>query len=168
MTEQFHVKSKFGVIVADIDPHASGFDALGRKRSGALVGIKLEELSSTRNGRLSAPAAAIREELQNYLSGDLKALDRIPVMYRGSEFQINVLRGMRRIPAGEVASYAELADLGGYSKAVRAAASVCASNKVPLVVPCHRVVRSDGSLGNYFYGVELKAALLAHEGAFES
>ena len=74
-------------------------------------------------------------------------------------------RQLRGVAAGTTASYGELAARAGNPKAVRVAGNACARNLVAPFVPCHRVVRADGSLGNYFYGTEVKAALLRHEGA---
>jgi methylated-DNA-[protein]-cysteine S-methyltransferase len=73
---------------------------------------------------------------------------------------------MRKIPTAKVATYSELAEKSGNAKAVRAAGSACARNAIALVVPCHRVVKTGGALGNYAYGVEYKEILLKHEGYF--
>ncbi|PFG09137.1 methylated-DNA--[protein]-cysteine S-methyltransferase [Marinobacter sp. LV10MA510-1] len=82
---------------------------------------------------------------------------------RGTEFQQQVWQALRSIPSGEVISYAELARRAGRPKAVRAAASACGANPVAVLVPCHRVLRSNGDLGGYNGGVAIKKALLAHE-----
>jgi methylated-DNA-[protein]-cysteine S-methyltransferase len=71
---------------------------------------------------------------------------------------------MRRVRAGKVISYAELAEKSGNPRAVRAAGSACAKNAIVLVVPCHRIVKTGGALGNYAYGIDKKEWLLAHEG----
>jgi methylated-DNA-[protein]-cysteine S-methyltransferase len=70
---------------------------------------------------------------------------------------------MRRVPAGETISYTKLAAEAGNPKAVRAAGSACAQNLIAPIVPCHRVLRTDGSLGGYYYGLPAKQWLLAHE-----
>jgi AraC family transcriptional regulator of adaptative response/methylated-DNA-[protein]-cysteine methyltransferase len=72
---------------------------------------------------------------------------------------------LRKIPPGRTASYAEIAAAIGAPKAVRAVAQACAANRLALVVPCHRVIRSDGGLGGYRWGVDKKRALLARERA---
>ena len=82
----------------------------------------------------------------------------------GTEFQGAVWRAISRIPAGKVISYAELARGAGRPRAIRAAAQACGANPVPLLVPCHRVVASDGSLGGFGGGLPLKRKLLAREG----
>ena len=72
---------------------------------------------------------------------------------------------MKRVAPGKVISYAELAQKAGSPAAVRAAGSACAKNAIVLIVPCHRIVKTGGSLGNYAYGLSKKEWLLRHEGA---
>jgi O-6-methylguanine DNA methyltransferase len=85
-----------------------------------------------------------------FLDGEVHNLSRIPLCMDGySDFQRTVLVSARRIPWGETVSYAELAAMSGRPAAVRAAASVMRQNRFPLIVPCHRVIRSDGSIGGY-------------------
>ena len=87
-------------------------------------------------------------------------------LYRGGTvFQQRVWEALRAIPAGETASYREIAGRIGSAQAVRAVARACASNVIAVAVPCHRVVRSDGGLSGYRWGVERKQALLEREGA---
>jgi AraC family transcriptional regulator of adaptative response/methylated-DNA-[protein]-cysteine methyltransferase len=86
-----------------------------------------------------------------------------PLDLRGTEFQRSVWRALREIPAGSTASYTEIANRIGLPKSVRAVAQACAANALAVVVPCHRVVRSDGALSGYRWGVERKRALLARE-----
>jgi methylated-DNA-[protein]-cysteine S-methyltransferase len=76
-----------------------------------------------------------------------------------------VWRALRNVPGGAAVTYTELAALAGRPAAVRAAASGCATNLVALVVPCHRIVRTDGGLGGYLFGTDVKESLLRHEGA---
>jgi AraC family transcriptional regulator of adaptative response/methylated-DNA-[protein]-cysteine methyltransferase len=87
----------------------------------------------------------------------------IPLDVRGTAFQEAVWRELRRIPPGETRSYAQIAAAVGRPGAVRAAGSANGANPVAVLVPCHRVIRSDGSLGGYAYGLEIKAELLARE-----
>lgn len=107
----------------------------------------------------------ISEAIEAYEAGDGGALDRVPVDQPGGEFYQAAWQAMRQIPPGETWSYAELAAKLGKPKAVRAAGSACARNNVAPFVPCHRILRSDGSLGGYAYGLPVKRALLVHEGA---
>ena len=88
----------------------------------------------------------------------------LPVDVQGTAFQAKVWQAIVDIPPGQTRSYAEIADAIGSPAAVRAVGRACATNSVALVVPCHRVVKSDGSLSGYRWGIELKAALLRAEG----
>jgi AraC family transcriptional regulator of adaptative response/methylated-DNA-[protein]-cysteine methyltransferase len=87
----------------------------------------------------------------------------LPLDIRGTAFQHRVWDALRRIPAGSTASYAEIAEKIGAPKAVRAVARACATNRIAVAIPCHRVVRSDGGLSGYRGGVKRKRALLAKE-----
>jgi AraC family transcriptional regulator, regulatory protein of adaptative response / methylated-DNA-[protein]-cysteine methyltransferase len=87
----------------------------------------------------------------------------LPVDVRGTAFQQRVWQALQEIPVGETASYAEIARRIGSPKAVRAVAGACAANKLAVAIPCHRVVRNDGSLSGYAWGVERKRALLDRE-----
>jgi AraC family transcriptional regulator of adaptative response/methylated-DNA-[protein]-cysteine methyltransferase len=91
----------------------------------------------------------------------------LPLEVRATGFQWRVWRAMRQIPPGETRSYSELARMAGYPRATRAVGTACGKNPVSLLIPCHRVVRADGSIGNYAWGAERKASLLhaeAHSG----
>lgn len=87
----------------------------------------------------------------------------LPLDIRGTAFQQRVWQALRAIPAGSRASYSEIAERIGAPRAVRAVAQACAANRLAVAVPCHRVVRSDGALSGYRWGVERKRALLARE-----
>jgi AraC family transcriptional regulator, regulatory protein of adaptative response / methylated-DNA-[protein]-cysteine methyltransferase len=89
----------------------------------------------------------------------------VPLDARGTDFQLKVWRALRDIPAGATASYLDIANRIGSPKSVRAVAAACAANPIAIAIPCHRVVRSDGGLSGYRWGVERKRALLAREGA---
>lgn len=102
------------------------------------------------------------EALLDCLSGNPSPLN-MPLDEQGTAFQRRVWQELRRIPRGETISYSELANRIGRPKAVRAVASACARNPVAIVTPCHRVVRLNGALGGYRWGVERKRRLLAAE-----
>ncbi len=87
----------------------------------------------------------------------------LPLDIRGTAFQQKVWAALRRIPAGQTLSYAELAERIGDPKAVRAVAGACAANSLALLVPCHRIVRTDGALSGYRWGTERKRVLLQRE-----
>lgn len=109
--------------------------------------------------------AALREYVEPLLAsirGDSSSVD-LPLDIRATAFQQKVWDTLRRIPRGETRSYREVANEIGEPSAVRAVARACATNPVALVVPCHRVVRSDGDVSGYRWGVERKQKLLAQE-----
>ncbi|MEJ7669711.1 MAG: bifunctional DNA-binding transcriptional regulator/O6-methylguanine-DNA methyltransferase Ada [Casimicrobiaceae bacterium] len=89
----------------------------------------------------------------------------LPLDVRGTAFQQRVWQALREIPAGATASYSDIAERIGAPKAVRAVAQACASNAIAVAIPCHRVVRNDGGLSGYRWGVARKRALLEREGA---
>ena len=103
--------------------------------------------------------------LQRYFAGDLAALDSIAVDTGGTDFQRLVWRTLRRIPVGATWSYARLASEIGRPSATRAVAGANGANPVSIVVPCHRVIGSDGGLTGYGGGLPRKRWLLVHEGA---
>ena len=87
----------------------------------------------------------------------------LPLDARGTDFQQQVWKELQRIPAGQTRSYSQVAESIGRPKAVRAVAHACATNPISVIVPCHRVIRRDGSLGGYGGGLERKKQLLARE-----
>jgi methylated-DNA-[protein]-cysteine S-methyltransferase len=103
--------------------------------------------------------------LRAYLGGDLTAMDALPVDVDGTPFQMRVWKALRTIPAGETLSYRELASRAGSPEAVRAVGNANGKNPVGLVIPCHRVIHADGTIGGYGGGVPRKAWLLEHERA---
>ncbi len=111
-----------------------------------------------------AALAEVADAVDAYLAGDPSPFP-VPLDMDGvGGFRREVLRAMAAIPRGTVCTYAELAAAAGRPRAVRAAGTGCATNPLPIVIPCHRVVRSDGRLGGYGGGLALKAELLALEG----
>ncbi len=89
----------------------------------------------------------------------------LPLDVRGTAFQQRVWQALREIPAGSTASYTEVAQRIGAPQAVRAVAGACAANAIAVAIPCHRVVRQDGALSGYRWGIERKRALLQREAA---
>ncbi len=128
----------------------------------------LEELAKQISPRvLEAPARLdrARRELDLYFEGKLRDFD-LPVDYRLAKgFRLKVVRAIARIPYGQTRSYTEMARSAGNERAVRAAGTACGSNPIPIVVPCHRVLRSGGGLGGYGGGLPMKEALLEMEGS---
>ena len=146
------------------------------ERGGSLVGLVFEDHwkrfrrdlekrfgSFTFEETLQTESAA--GALQRYFAGDLGALDAIDVDTGGTPFQESVWRALRRIPPGTTWSYARLAREIGRPSATRAVAAANGANPVSIVIPCHRVIGSDGSLTGYGGGLPRKRWLLVHEGA---
>lgn len=128
---------------------AAGRDSAGEVAAGGLV-----------EGETDAAAA-----VHAYYRGDLSAIDDVAVAQRGTELQLAGWAMLRRIRPGEPLTYTEFAARLGNPRAVRAAASICARNAPALFVPCHRVLRTDGTLGGFAWGVPVKRGLLAREAA---
>jgi methylated-DNA-[protein]-cysteine S-methyltransferase len=106
-----------------------------------------------------------RRELDDYFAGRRHAFE-LPIDWQLSNgFLLRARQGISAIPYGETRTYTDLARAAGNERAVRAAGSACSRNPIPLVVPCHRVLRSDGSLGGYAGGIEMKERLLELEQA---
>jgi methylated-DNA-[protein]-cysteine S-methyltransferase len=119
---------------------------------------------------LEAPAQLdeVRRELDLYFEGRLTEFD-LPLDWQLSkDFRRKVLRAIARIPYGQTRSYTQMATNAGNVRAVRAAGTACGTNPIPLVVPCHRVLRSGGALGGYGGGLPMKEALLRLEGVLDS
>lgn len=106
----------------------------------------------------------VRQELEEYFAGRRTEFD-VPLDLRGTAFQLRVWRALGKIPFGEVRSYAEVARAVRRPRAVRAVGAANGANPVPVILPCHRVIRSDGGLGGYSAGLETKRRLLAFERA---
>jgi methylated-DNA-[protein]-cysteine S-methyltransferase len=118
---------------------------------------------------LEAPARLdeARRELDLYFAGKLTEFD-LPLDWQLSkDFRRKVLRAIARIPYGQTRSYTQMATSAGNERAVRAAGTACGTNPIPLVVPCHRVLRSGGALGGYGGGVPMKEELLRLEGVLD-
>lgn len=109
--------------------------------------------------------AAARRQLEEYMAGQRQAFD-LPLDLRGlTPFQLDVLQATRAVPRGQTVSYKELARRVGRPAAVRAVGGVQAANPIPIIIPCHRIVGSNGSLTGYGGGIDMKIALLQLEGA---
>lgn len=136
-------------ILIDDDPDALVRDLQDRFPNATLVGSDkaYEALVARVVGAVEAPATAID----------------LPLDIRGTAFQQRVWNALREIPAGTTATYAEIAAIIGAPRAFRAVAGACAANVLAVAIPCHRVVRNDGALSGYRWGVERKRTLIARE-----
>lgn len=147
----------FHIIIDDKDvARASGFGTLQ-----ALANRLPEELRTV-------PINAIQNHpyekiVRSYYQGDGMALDSIPRSQSGSDFQKTVWQAISDIPYGKTISYKELAIASENPAAIRVAGTICGLNKLILLIPCHRVLKSDGSTGSYLYGSDIKDSLLQRE-----
>jgi methylated-DNA-[protein]-cysteine S-methyltransferase len=130
----------------------------------------LEQLSERISPRVLESAAKldpVRRELDLYFEGKLRDFDQ-PLDWQLSQgFRRRVLRATARIPYGRTRSYSQVAKRAGNERAVRAAGTALGHNPIPIIVPCHRVVRTGGAVGNYGGGPEMKRSLLELEGALK-
>jgi methylated-DNA-[protein]-cysteine S-methyltransferase len=124
-----------------------------------LIAPALRPAEARPQSDLGAVTAAVRA----YHEGDFRAIDAIPVRQTSGDFTAAAWNVLRTIPAGATVSYREYAQRAGKPSAVRAAASACARNAAALFVPCHRVLRGDGSLGGFRWGLPVKSWLIRHE-----
>jgi len=114
--------------------------------------------------KFDSKLAGVTEVVKSWVDGDLDAFQSLKVRQPGGEFTQDVWKALRKIKGGKVISYADLAAKAGRPLAVRAAGTAMATNLIAPIVPCHRVVKTGGAVGNYGFGVDLKVKLLAHEG----
>jgi methylated-DNA-[protein]-cysteine S-methyltransferase len=114
--------------------------------------------AAVREGETDAAAAVAA-----YYAGDLAAIDEVPVAQHGTGMQLAGWAALRTIAPGRPLTYTDFATLLGSPSAVRAAASICARNAPALFVPCHRVLRTDGTLGGFAWGLPVKQRLLDRE-----
>jgi len=142
-----------------------GLCALRFGEDGALVQELHAELPHAMLLHDPPAVAPYIQAVLDYLAGHETRLD-LPLDVQATAFQQRVWAALRQIPYGQTRSYREVAQMIGAPGAVRAVAQACATNPVALVVPCHRVLRSNGALSGYRWGVERKRALLERERAF--
>ncbi|MER1994956.1 MAG: methylated-DNA--[protein]-cysteine S-methyltransferase [Arthrobacter sp.] len=138
-----------------------GFGIEGHDAVLAQLALRISPRILEAPERLAEPV----RQLQEYFAGTRREFDLALDFRLATGFRRTVVEHLPEIGYGATASYAALAALAGNPGAVRAAGTACARNPLPVVVPCHRVVRSDGKIGSYLGGTEAKAALLAMEAA---
>jgi AraC family transcriptional regulator of adaptative response/methylated-DNA-[protein]-cysteine methyltransferase len=130
----------------------------------ALVEALRAEYPSAERARASQTRARLVDAVVAHVEGRAEE-EELPLDVRATAFQWQVWRALQRIPEGATRSYQAVAEELGRPTAARAVARACASNRIAVLIPCHRVVRGDGALGGYRWGIARKAALLAREGA---
>lgn len=140
----FWYKSPFGLMKGELD-------------NTCLVDLYFE--TQERSDLSFSSPTFIKRQLDSYFAGKSKKFD-VPIKLKGTEFQIKVWEVLMSIPFGETRSYTDVAKIIKKPRAVRAVASAIAKNKIAIIVPCHRVIRSDGTVGDYAWGTETKQRLL--------
>lgn len=154
--------SALGQVLVALGRHGVREISLGDDAQ-ALVGEVLRRFPRACAARESeADFAAVMAKVLAFVDAPRNALD-LPLDVRGTPFQQRVWQALRALPPGATASYAEVARSIGAPSAVRAVAQACAANALAVAIPCHRVLRSDGTLSGYRWGVARKRALLARE-----
>jgi AraC family transcriptional regulator of adaptative response/methylated-DNA-[protein]-cysteine methyltransferase len=155
-------KSAMGPLMMAATARGVCFAQFGESRNALLEQLRKEFPGATILGSPAEDAPALDdwiEALDRHLANEAPRPD-LPLDLRGTAFQLKVWRFLLSVKEGDVVSYGELAKGIGRPKAVRAAASACGANRVSVLVPCHRVLRGDGELGGYRWGVERKRTLL--------
>jgi methylated-DNA-[protein]-cysteine S-methyltransferase len=128
-------------------------------------GVSLASEPDTPPPHLKPLIEAVKQELKAYFKGAPTDFSTLALDPWGTPFQLRVWQELRRIPRGQAISYKELAQRLGNPKASRAVGQANAVNPIPLIIPCHRVINANGSLGGYSSGPDRKRWLLRHEGA---
>lgn len=131
-------------------------------QEGVVVGFT-PETQALPEGILKTWHDRVARALDDYFAGKPVSFEALPLDLQGTPFHLRVWQELRNIPSGSTISYRELARRLRNPKAARAVGQACGSNPLPLIVPCHRVIAQDGSLGGYSSGLERKRWLLEHE-----
>lgn len=133
-----------------------------------LPGAGLSELRHRFPSAEFVPAGSVFQAMAQHAVAEINqpgSVPTTPLDVRGTDFQQRVWQALRGIPIGTTVSYSQVAAQLGLARAVRAVASACAANLHAVLIPCHRVLRTDGALSGYRWGVEMKRALLVREKA---
>lgn len=157
------VPTSLGLLLVAVTERGVCSVSLGEDES-ALVDALRAEFPAAELARASDTRDRLVDAVVAHVEGRAGA-DELPLDVRATAFQWQVWRALQRIPEGATRSYQAVAEELGRPTAARAVARACASNRIAVLIPCHRVVRGDGALGGYRWGIARKAALLAREGA---
>jgi AraC family transcriptional regulator of adaptative response/methylated-DNA-[protein]-cysteine methyltransferase len=160
------LQTPLGVLLVAASERGICSVTLGDRESSLVNGLgeefpqaKIERVDAGRDEWLATMIARVSAEIGTGAAPDTN----VPVDIRATAFQWRVWQALQRIPRGQTRSYAQIAQEIGAPRAVRAVASACARNRLAVVVPCHRVIRADGSLGGYRWGTARKRELLERE-----
>ncbi|MEM4383651.1 MAG: methylated-DNA--[protein]-cysteine S-methyltransferase [Candidatus Caldarchaeum sp.] len=157
--------NRFETLIGDFWAAASnkGLVRLEREVAKQSFVHRLERSGMKTVEKLTTVIRAVHKQLNEYLNGERRSFN-IPLDLRFRGFELMVLRAVMAIPFGETRSYKAVAAMIGRPNAYRAAGNAVAKNPITIIIPCHRVVRSDGRLGRYGGDTRVKAWLLKHEG----
>ena len=166
LREDFDVRKPLGAfrVLAQVANHLGQPAVIGQRDEGLVDGV----VGFVVVGDQPVSRALLQAIVQLLQRGNVGRHGFARGLVRGTAFQQRVWQALREIPAGKTASYAEIANRLGAPNAVRAVAGACAANALAVAIPCHRVVRTDGSLAGYYWGVERKKALIAREAGEEA
>jgi AraC family transcriptional regulator of adaptative response/methylated-DNA-[protein]-cysteine methyltransferase len=157
------VRTSLGLLLVAVTERGICSVALGDEEN-ALVNALRAEYPAAEFARATDADDRLVDAVVAHVEGTARATE-LPLDLKATAFQWQVWRALQRIPEGATRSYQEIARELGHPSAARAVARACASNRIAVLIPCHRVVRGDGALGGYRWGVARKAALLARESA---
>ena len=158
------IDTQFGPFTAIVDDDGAVIASGWTADLGTLLPQIHPRLRPTTHLHVQRDLGAVTRAVRAYHAGDLHAIDEIPVhQHSNGEFLTAAWKALRDVDAGHPVSYTELASRTGNPAANRAAAQACARNAAALFVPCHRVVRADGSVGGFRWGPDIKRQLLSHE-----
>ena len=157
------VRTSLGLLLVAVTERGVCSVALGDEEN-TLVGALRAEYPAAELARATDADDRLVDAVVAHVEGTARATE-LPLDLKATAFQWQVWRALQRIPEGATRSYQEIARELGHPSAARAVARACASNRIAVLIPCHRVVRGDGALGGYRWGVARKAALLARESA---
>jgi methylated-DNA-[protein]-cysteine S-methyltransferase len=154
----------WGRVESPLGPLHVGVSELGLAR----IAVTSEPPEQDRLSNGEERVVDVRRQLDEYFAGERREFT-MPLDWSGvTGFRLRALEAMGRVPYGETVTYAELAGRAGNLRAARAAGHACATNPIPIVLPCHRIVGSDGTLRGYMGGIHLKELLLRLEGALST
>ncbi len=167
MTIQYHAfNTPLGPTLGALSSSGICFLQFGRSPESLVVQLQ-SQFPMAEVCRISRQAYHLIEPLERIINAAVRGhndgFETVAIDAQGSEFQRLVWEHLRSIPLGEVRSYSEVARALNMPRSTRAVANACGANSVALLIPCHRVIRTDGSLGGYRWGLEVKRHLLAME-----
>lgn len=157
-------KQCWGVIETPVGPLAAALDGAGRLTHLGFSKAEHKRIAAEGGERNDKAIVPVARQIMEYFSGKRKSFD-FPLAMKGTDFQKQVWAALLKIPFGKTTTYAELAEKLGRPGAFRAVGRANATNPIALIVPCHRVIGTDGTLTGYAGGIPIKQKLLELEGA---